>query len=114
MITKRVTLPEYLLAEQQRFPQASGDFTELLNHVGLACRRIAHIVDQGALAGAHGSAQATNVQGETQQKLDVMSNDIFLETCQQAGKLAGMLSEELDDNYDIPCGRRSRSLPAGL
>jgi len=104
MTTPRVTLPEYLQAEQQRFPQATGDFTDLLNHVGLACRRIAHIVDQGALAGAHGSAQATNVQGETQQKLDVMSNEIFLDTCQQGGHVAGMLSEELDDPYDLPAG----------
>lgn len=108
MTIKQKTLAEYLAEEQRRFPQATGDFTDLLNHVGVACRRISQIVGKGVLAGAHGSAQATNVQGETQQKLDVMSNEIFLATCQQGSHLAGMLSEELDDIYQIPA-----ALPRG-
>ena len=96
------TITEFMIEEQRRFPHATGDFTALLNHVRLACKRISFIVGRGALAGAQGSAQITNIQGETQMKLDVMSNDIFLRTCEFGGHLAGMVSEELAEPYQIP------------
>jgi fructose-1,6-bisphosphatase I/sedoheptulose-1,7-bisphosphatase len=102
MIGREKTITEFMMEEQRNFPEAAGDFTALLNHIRLACKRISFIVGNGALAGAHGSAQATNVQGETQQKLDVISNDIFLNTCEYGGQLAGMASEELDEPYPIP------------
>ncbi len=102
MSTREKTITEFMIEEQRRYPQASGDFTALLNYVRLACKRISFIVGRGALAGAHGSAQAVNVQGETQMKLDVMSNDIFLRTSEYGGHLAGMVSEELEEPYQIP------------
>jgi fructose-1,6-bisphosphatase I/sedoheptulose-1,7-bisphosphatase/fructose-1,6-bisphosphatase I len=102
MSTREKTITEFMIEEQRRFPGAIGDFTALLNHVRLACKRISFIVGRGALAGAHGSAQAVNVQGEQQMKLDVMSNDIFLRTSEYGGNLAGMVSEELEEPYEIP------------
>ena len=102
MITREKTITEFMIEEQRRFPHATGDFTALLNHVRLACKRISFIVGRGALAGAHGSAQITNIQGETQMKLDVMSNDIYIRTCEFGGHLAGMVSEELAEPYQIP------------
>src|SRR5580658_8153056 len=102
MSTHEKTITEFMIEEQRRFPEATGDFTALLNYVRLACKRISFIVGRGALAGAHGSAQMTNVQGETQLKLDVISNDIFLRTSEYGGHLAGMVSEELEEPYQIP------------
>jgi fructose-1,6-bisphosphatase len=102
MTIREKTITEFMIEEQRRYPGAHGDFTALLNYVRLACKRISFIVGRGALAGAHGSAQAVNVQGETQMKLDVMSNDIFLSTSEYGGHLAGMVSEELDEPYHIP------------
>ena len=102
MTIREKTITEFMIEEQRRHPEAHGDFTALLNYVRLACKRISFIVGRGALAGAHGSAQAVNVQGETQMKLDVMSNDIFLRTSEYGGHLAGMVSEELEAPYQIP------------
>jgi fructose-1,6-bisphosphatase len=102
MGTREKTITEFMIEEQRRFPEATGDFTALLNYVRLACKRISYLVGRGALGGMHGSAQATNVQGETQQKLDVISNEIFLTTSEYGGHLAGMVSEELDEPYHIP------------
>ena len=102
MSTREMTITEFMIAEQRRFPAATGEFTALLNYMRLACKRISYIVGRGALAGAHGSADATNVQGETQMKLDVMANEIFLRTSEYGGHLAGMVSEELDEPYQIP------------
>jgi fructose-1,6-bisphosphatase len=102
MSAREKTITEFMIQEQRRFPEATGDFTALLNYVRLACKRISFIVGRGALAGAQGSAQAINVQGETQMKLDVISNDIFLRTGEYGGQLAGMVSEELEQPYQIP------------
>ncbi|HXE40711.1 MAG TPA: class 1 fructose-bisphosphatase, partial [Azonexus sp.] len=63
----------------------------------------------GALGGLHGragsddgSGTAVNVQGEIQQKLDVLSNEAFLRVNEWGGYLAGMASEEMDEPYAIP------------
>src|SRR5690606_14034751 len=52
--------------------------------------------------GMMGSASATNVQGEEQKKLDVVSNDLFVQGNNWGGYLAGMVSEEMDLPYHIP------------
>jgi fructose-1,6-bisphosphatase I/sedoheptulose-1,7-bisphosphatase len=49
-----------------------------------------------------GSAGSRNAQGEEQQKLDVLANEIFLRTNEWGGHLAGMVSEELEHPYRIP------------
>jgi fructose-1,6-bisphosphatase len=102
MLSQEKTITEFMIEEQRRFPEATGDFTALLNYVRLACKRISFIVGRGVLGGAHGSEQIANVQGETQMKLDVISNDIFLRTSEYGGHLAGMVSEELELPYQIP------------
>jgi fructose-1,6-bisphosphatase len=102
MLSQEKTITEFMIEEQRRFPEATGDFTALLNYVRLACKRISFIVGRGVLGEAHGSAQAANVQGETQMRLDVISNDIFLRTSEYGGHLAGMVSEELELPYQIP------------
>lgn len=96
------TLTRFLIEEQRRFNNATGGFTGLINDVRLACKRIARVIGKGALSDALGAAGTTNVQGETQMKLDVLANDIFVRTNEWGGQLMGMLSEEMDDPYPIP------------
>jgi fructose-1,6-bisphosphatase I/sedoheptulose-1,7-bisphosphatase len=97
-----MTLTEFLIVEQRKAPGASGGFTALLNDVRLACKRISYLVGKGALGGALGEAGTANSQGERQEKLDVLANDIFLRTNEWGGTLAGMVSEEMDAPYAIP------------
>jgi fructose-1,6-bisphosphatase I/sedoheptulose-1,7-bisphosphatase len=97
-----MTLTEFIIGEQRRFPGATGGFTALVNDIRLACKRIAYLVGKGALAGLQGRAGARNVQGEEQEKLDVVANDIFLRTNEWGGTLAGMVSEEMDAPYVVP------------
>jgi fructose-1,6-bisphosphatase len=102
MVVREKALTEFLMEEQRRAPYATGDFTALLNHIRLACKRISFIVGKGALGGALGGAGSTNVQGERQMKLDVDANDVFLRSMEYGGHLAGMVSEELEAPYPIP------------
>ncbi|WP_455216943.1 class 1 fructose-bisphosphatase [Kaarinaea lacus] len=96
------TITQFIIEEQRSNPSATGDFTALLNDVVTACKAISSAVNQGALVGVLGSAGSENVQGETQKKLDILSNDIFLKANQWGGHLAAMASEEMDDIYPIP------------
>jgi len=102
MPMRHMTLTEFIIGEQRRFPGATGGFTGLLNDVRLACKRIATLVGKGALADLHGLQGSENVQGEAQMKLDVLSNDIFVRTNEWGGHLAGMVSEEAEHPYGIP------------
>jgi fructose-1,6-bisphosphatase I/sedoheptulose-1,7-bisphosphatase len=100
------TLTQFLAEERRRYPEISADLTSLILNVALACKSIARAVAFGALGGvlgnAGGAAGSVNVQGETQKKLDVMSNDAFLHVTEWGGQLAGMASEEMADPYQIP------------
>ncbi|HEX5285437.1 MAG TPA: class 1 fructose-bisphosphatase [Polaromonas sp.] len=106
-LSKRFTLTHYLIEERRRFPGAGGDFNALILDVALACKAIARAVAFGELGGMLGNHAAevggsVNVQGETQKKLDVISNQYFTRMNEWGGHLAGMASEEMDDAYQIP------------
>jgi fructose-1,6-bisphosphatase I/sedoheptulose-1,7-bisphosphatase len=96
------TLTQFLIEERRRHPDATGDLNALITDVSLACKAIARKVAFGALAGVLGSAGASNVQGEDQKTLDVLSNSIFIRATEWGGHLAGMASEELDAPYTLP------------
>ncbi|AEA23657.1 Fructose-1,6-bisphosphatase class 1 [Pseudonocardia dioxanivorans CB1190] len=102
MLADRTTLARFLDAERRRHPGAVGDLNSLILDVAIACKAIAGRVAHGALEGVLGAEGTVNVQGETQQKLDVLANDIFLRATEWGGQVAGMASEELDDPYGIP------------
>ncbi len=95
-------LVQFIIEEQRAIAGATGDFTGLLSDIVTACKRIAHDVNKGALIGVLGSAGSENIQGETQKKLDVITNEIFIESNQWGGHLAAMASEEMEDVYPIP------------
>jgi fructose-1,6-bisphosphatase I len=95
-------LVQFIIEEQRKIPGATGDFTGLLEDVIYACKQIAHAVNKGELIGVLGSAGSENVQGETQKKLDVITNEIFIKSTEWGGHLAAMASEEMDDIYPIP------------
>lgn len=106
-LSQRSTLTQFLIEERRRFPSASGDFNALLLDVAMACKAIARAVAFGELGGMMGNHAAdaggsVNVQGETQKKLDVVSNDVFIRMTEWGGNLAGMASEEMDLPYQIP------------
>ena len=110
-LSGRSTLTQFLIEERRKHPDASGDLNALILNVAMACKAIAKAVafgDLGDVLGDHvaggGAAHqaSVNVQGETQKKLDVLSNDLFIRMNEWGGHLAGMASEEMTDPYQIP------------
>ena len=66
-----------------------------------ACKEISFRVGQGALAGVLGSTLSENVQGETQKKLDVISNQILKDILSESGYVKAISSEE--EETVVPC-----------
>jgi len=95
------SLIQFIIEEQRAIPGATGDFTGLVSDIVIACKQISHDVNKGALIGVLGSAGSENVQGETQKKLDIITNEIFIKATEWAGHLAAMASEEMEDIYPI-------------
>jgi len=105
-LSKRTTLTQFLIEERRRFPDARGDFNALMLDVALACKSISRAVAFGELGGVLGNHDgegggSINVQGETQKKLDVLSNELFTRLNEWGGHLAGMASEEMEQPYQI-------------
>ena len=100
--SSRVSLSRFLIEQQRQHGHINADLRLLIEVVARACKRISIAVGKGALGGVLGSAGTENVQGETQKKLDVLSNEILLEANEWGGHLAALASEEMDDPHPIP------------
>jgi fructose-1,6-bisphosphatase I len=98
----RISLSRFLIEQQREQGHINADLRLLIEVVARACKRISIAVGKGALGGVLGSAGTENVQGETQKKLDVLSNEILLEANEWGGHLAALASEEMDDPHPIP------------
>ena len=97
-----VSLTQYLVELQREKGIIPGELRLLLEVVARACKRISLAVSKGDLAGVIGAAGSDNVQGEAQQKLDVIANETLLEANEWGGHLAAMASEEMESFYQIP------------
>ena len=97
-MSKLITLNEFILLNQQDFPFATGELTSILSDIALASKIISRDVRKAGLAdhilGAQGNI---NVQGEAQQKLDVVADETFIKAFSSSGVICGIASEENDD-----------------
>ena len=87
---------QYLDAVKVKGGTVPAGLQELLIAVADTCTTLSHEVAQGALIDLLGSAGTGNVQGEVQQKLDVIANDLLIEGVQDCKTLAGLASEEME------------------
>ncbi|PVV03188.1 hypothetical protein BB560_002345, partial [Smittium megazygosporum] len=89
------TLTKYVLDRQRHHPEASGDLTILMNAIQVACKYLENCVRKASLNQLVGLAGTMNVQGEDQKKLDILANEIFINTLRASGRVASMVSEEV-------------------
>lgn len=109
---------QHVLQQQHSLPKevgATGDLTLLLTAIQTTCKFIATNVRRAGLLNLMGAAGTTNVQGEGQKKvslrvgvvraheltrvwqLDILSNEIMVNSLKASGKTSVLVSEELDD-----------------
>lgn len=98
------TLGEFIIDKQDDFQYSTGELSRLLSAIRLASKVVNRDVNKAGIADIVGISGDTNIQGETQQKLDVLANDIFIEALSQREVVCGIASEESDDFVEIKCG----------
>jgi fructose-1,6-bisphosphatase I len=104
MTQQNKTLGEFIINKQSEFKYSSGELSRLINSIRLAGKIVNHEVNKAGLVDILGSAGDENIQGETQQKLDVYANDVFIKTLVNREIVCGIASEEEDDFISIKGG----------
>ena len=94
------TIERFILDQQPEY--ARGELTNLLYDIALAAKIIAHKTNRAGLIDILGEHGEVNVQGESQQKLDIYAHDIMRKLCDHTGRLCLMVSEEVEDVIRIP------------
>jgi fructose-1,6-bisphosphatase I len=84
------------LAPVLRQDGVDAELIALLKTILAACKEISFRVSQGALAGVLGSTLDENIQGETQKKLDILSNELLKDMLLETGSVKAISSEEED------------------
>ncbi len=106
---KIVTVSRYIMEQERHFPEATGEFSDLLSEIMLAAKIIHREVSKAGLMDVLGKTGETNVQGEEVQKLDAFANRVIYQALDHTGHLCVMASEEEDDVLQIPkeypCGK---------
>jgi fructose-1,6-bisphosphatase I len=97
-MSKVTTLNEFIMDRQAEFPFASGELSRILSDIAVASKIVSRDVRQAGLVdhilGAQGEI---NIQGEEQQKLDVVADHQFIKAFENGGEICGIASEENDD-----------------
>ncbi|MDB4324048.1 class 1 fructose-bisphosphatase [Crocinitomicaceae bacterium] len=97
-MAKLTTLHEFIMDRQGDFPYATGELSRLLSDISVASKVVSNDVRRAGLMddiiGAQGN---TNIQGEEQQKLDVIADNAFISVFKTGGEVCGIASEENDD-----------------
>ena len=96
------TLARYIYEEERKFPEATGELSDLLHDLSLAAKVISLEVNKAGLIDIIGFTGNTNVQGEQVKKLDVFANDMLIKAMDHGGHLCVMASEEEEDIIHIP------------
>ncbi|MFT4833088.1 MAG: fructose-1,6-bisphosphatase I [Psychroserpens sp.] len=97
MDKKNRTLGEFIIEHQSAFQYSSGELSKLINAIRLAAKVVNHEVNKAGLVDVLGAAGDTNIQGEDQQKLDVLANEKFIQALKNREIVCGIASEEEDD-----------------
>jgi len=107
--TSVITIDRFIIEQEGRFPEATGELSGILYDLAVAAKIISSKVRRAGLIDILGAAGSDNVQGERQQKLDVIANAIISKAMDHGGRLCAMASEEEEGIIEIPaqfkCGK---------
>ncbi|MTI38150.1 class 1 fructose-bisphosphatase [Fulvivirga lutimaris] len=95
------TLDRFIKKKQDEFQYASGELSQLLRDIALAGKVVNREINKAGLINIVGAIGTQNVQGEDQQKLDVLANIRFTRALSKGGEACAVISEEDDEIVDL-------------
>lgn len=96
------TLARHIYEEERKYPQATGELSDLLHDLSLAAKVISLEVNKAGLVDILGFTGTSNIHGERVKKLDVFANEMLIKAMDHGGHLCVMASEEDEDIIHIP------------
>jgi fructose-1,6-bisphosphatase I len=96
------TLARHIYEEERKYPEATGELSDLLHDLSLAAKVISLDVNKAGLVDIIGFTGEENVHGEKVKKLDIFANDMMIKAMDHGGHLCVMASEEDEDIIHIP------------
>lgn len=94
MINRLITLNRHIIEEERRIPEATGQLSDLLGDIALACKVVSLEVNRAGLIDILGLTGDENVQGEEVKKLDVYANETLKNIMRIGGHACALCSEE--------------------
>lgn len=94
--TRLETLEEYIIQNQNRFPGATGELSQLLRDIGLAAKIISREVNKAGITNILGYDGSTNVHGESVKKLDLFADQQLISALDRSLITCMVISEEND------------------
>lgn len=91
------TLNDFIIRRQKDFSYAKGELSSLLHHIGTAAKIINKKISKAGLVDIIGHSGAINIQGESQQKLDIFADEVFINALLSSGECCGVATEENQD-----------------
>ena len=95
------TLEQFIIEQQDRFPHSTGAFSRLLRDLSVAAKIVNRDIRRAGLLDILGQSGEINVQGEVQQKLDVMAHQEFVRALRRGGECCLIGSEEHNEAIPI-------------
>jgi len=105
MYSRAITLAQFLLEDERRYPEATGEFTSVLMDIALASKMINREVIRAGLVDVLGYTGTENVYGEKVQKLDMFAHQTITRVLGATGQLAVLASEEDENIIPVPDGQ---------
>ena len=91
-----VTLEEFIIQAQNRFPGATGELSQLLRDISLAAKIISREVNKAGITNILGYDGSTNIHGESVKKLDLFADSQLISALERSGITCMVISEEND------------------
>jgi len=107
-----MTLTRFVLAEQKKHPEATGDLTQLLTALQTAVKVVSCAVRKAGITQLFGTVGETNVQGEEVKKLDVLANDLFINMLKSSFTTCALVSEENENVIEVETDRQGKYIVA--
>lgn len=96
------TLARHIYEEERKYPEATGELSDLLHDLSLAAKVISLEVNKAGLVDIIGFTGNKNVHGEQVKKLDIYAHEMMIKAMDHGGHLCVMASEEEEDIIHIP------------
>lgn len=108
METDAVTLTRFFLKEQHHHKSATGELTTLLNGILVAVKATQSAVRKAGIAKLFGLAGNQNSTGDDQKKLDVLSDELFINMCTSSYTTCMLCSEEDEEVIIVDKEKRGK------